>query len=135
MAVHLAVACNVFGCVLFCVVFFSHEMSCRRSGTELRQFLKICPTYSFLDFNCPFCRRKSKLILSPALCIKFVFRSETIYLPLKLLYFGLARLSAQLIPFKDLTWLLLLCSSCRIASSCFDFFKHVSSAFEPSKSS
>ena len=46
MAVHLAVAGNVFGGVLFCSVLFPHEMSWMRSGTELCQFLRIFqPTF------------------------------------------------------------------------------------------
>ena len=45
MAVHLAVAGDVFDGVLFCAVFF-HEMSWMRSGTELSQFLRIfLPTF------------------------------------------------------------------------------------------
>ena len=46
MAVHLAVVWDVFSGVLFCAVFFPHEMSWVRSGTELSQFLKNFPTYS-----------------------------------------------------------------------------------------
>ena len=38
MAVYLAVVCGVFDTVLFCAVRFSHEMSCKRSRTELSQF-------------------------------------------------------------------------------------------------
>ena len=38
MAVHLAVAGDVFNAVLFCAVLFSNEMSWMRSGTELSQF-------------------------------------------------------------------------------------------------
>ena len=34
MAVQLAVACDVFDCVLFLCSPFSHEMSWMRSGTE-----------------------------------------------------------------------------------------------------
>ena len=48
MAVHLAVAGDVFGGVLFCAVLFPQEMSWMRSGTELSQFLRIFPTYSFI---------------------------------------------------------------------------------------
>ena len=40
MAVHLAVAGDVFDGVLFCAVLFSHEMSWMRSGIELSQFLR-----------------------------------------------------------------------------------------------
>ena len=47
MAVHLAVAGDVFGGVLFCAVLFSYEMSLMRSGTELCQFLRIFPAYSY----------------------------------------------------------------------------------------
>ena len=46
MAVHLAVAGDVFGGISFCSVLFpSHEMSWVRSGTELSPFLRIFPTY------------------------------------------------------------------------------------------
>ena len=42
MAVYLAVTSDVFDSVLFCAGFlFSHEMSWMRSGTKLRQFLRI----------------------------------------------------------------------------------------------
>ena len=41
MASRLAVADDVFHDVLFRGVFFSHEMSWMRSGTELSQFLRI----------------------------------------------------------------------------------------------
>ena len=41
MAVHLAVAGDVFDGVLLCAVLVSHEMSWMRSGTELSQFLRI----------------------------------------------------------------------------------------------
>ena len=41
MAVHLAVAGDVFDGVLFHAVFFSHEMSWIRSGFELSQFMRI----------------------------------------------------------------------------------------------
>ena len=41
MAVHLAVAGDVFDVVLFCVVFFPREMSLMRSGTEFSQFPRI----------------------------------------------------------------------------------------------
>ena len=41
MAVHLAVAGDVFDGVLFCAVFFPHEMPWMRSGTEFNQFLRI----------------------------------------------------------------------------------------------
>ena len=45
MAVHLAVAGDVFDGVLFCAVFF-HEMSWTRSGIELSVFLRIfLPTF------------------------------------------------------------------------------------------
>ena len=40
MAVHLAVACDVFDCVLF-LLSFSYEMSWVRSGTKLSLFLRI----------------------------------------------------------------------------------------------
>ena len=47
MAVHLAVAGDVFDDVLFYAVLFSHEMSCMRYGTELSQFVRIfLPTLS-----------------------------------------------------------------------------------------
>ena len=47
MAVHLAVAGDVFDGVLFSVVVFSHEMSWMCSGTKLSQFLRIfLPTLS-----------------------------------------------------------------------------------------
>ena len=47
MAVHLALAGDVFDGVLFCAVFFSHEMSWIRSGIELSQFLRIfLPTFA-----------------------------------------------------------------------------------------
>ena len=52
MAVHLAVAGDVFGGDLFCVFFFFQKMSWMRSGTELSQFLRIFSTYSWW-----FCRR------------------------------------------------------------------------------
>ena len=39
MAVHLAVICDVFDCVIYCAVLFSNEMSLMRSGIELSQFL------------------------------------------------------------------------------------------------
>ena len=42
MAVHLAVACDVFDGVLLSRPF-SHEMSWMRSRTELSQFLRIFP--------------------------------------------------------------------------------------------
>ena len=45
MAVHLAVAGDVFSGVLFCAVFF-FSVSWMGSGTELIQFLRIFPTYS-----------------------------------------------------------------------------------------
>ena len=45
MAVHLAIAGDVFDDVLVCAVF-SHEMSWMRSGTHLSQFLRI-----FLSHN------------------------------------------------------------------------------------
>ena len=38
---HLYVASDVFYAVLFYAVFFPHEMTWMKSGTELRQFLKI----------------------------------------------------------------------------------------------
>ena len=41
MAVYLALAGDVFNGVLFCAVFFSHEMSWMRSGTELSKFLRL----------------------------------------------------------------------------------------------
>ena len=46
--VYLAVAEDAFDGVLFCaVLFFSHELSWMRSGTELSQFLRIfLPTLS-----------------------------------------------------------------------------------------
>ena len=44
MAVHLAVASDVFGSVFLCCPF-SHEMSWMRSGTELSRFLRIFPFY------------------------------------------------------------------------------------------
>ena len=48
----------VMSLVLVCLCCpFSHEMSCLRSGTELSQFLKIFPTYSFIAH---------KLLLSPS---------------------------------------------------------------------
>ena len=37
---------------------FTHEMSWIRSGTELSQFLRICPTYSYIaksKFSASFC--------------------------------------------------------------------------------
>ena len=46
MAVHLAVAGDVFGGVIFCAVLFPQEMSWMRSGTELSQFPRIFLTYS-----------------------------------------------------------------------------------------
>ena len=46
MAVHLAITGDVFDGFLFCAVFFPHDMSRMRSGTELSQFLRIFPTYS-----------------------------------------------------------------------------------------
>ena len=39
--VHLTVAGDFFGGVLFCAVLFPHEMSWMRSVTELNQFLRI----------------------------------------------------------------------------------------------
>ena len=46
MAVHLAVAGDLFGGILFCSVLFPfNEMSWVRSGTELSPFLRIFPTY------------------------------------------------------------------------------------------
>ena len=45
VAVHLAVAGDVFGGVLFSAVLFPHKMSWMRSGTEPSQFLRIFPTY------------------------------------------------------------------------------------------
>ena len=54
MAVHLAVAGDVFNGVLFCAVLFSHEMSWMRSGTELSQFLRIfLPTLVHADYTLP----------------------------------------------------------------------------------
>ena len=50
MAVHLAVACDVFGGVLFYAVIFPFEMSWMRSGNELSQFLRSFPTYSSINF-------------------------------------------------------------------------------------
>ena len=47
MTVHLAVTGDVFGGILFCASPFSRVMSWMRIGTELSQFLKIFPTYSF----------------------------------------------------------------------------------------
>ena len=41
MAVHQAVAGDVFGGILFGAVLFIYEMSWMRSGIELSQFLKI----------------------------------------------------------------------------------------------
>ena len=41
VTVHLAVADDVFDCVLFCAVLFSHEMSLMRSWNELSQFLRL----------------------------------------------------------------------------------------------
>ena len=41
MAVHLAVAGDVFDGVLFCAVLFPHEMSWMRYGTELSQSLRM----------------------------------------------------------------------------------------------
>ena len=48
MAVHLAVLDGVS----FCAVFFSHEMSWMKSGTELSRFLRIFPIYFYrvVDF-------------------------------------------------------------------------------------
>ena len=40
-----AVACGVFGGVLFRAVQFPHEMYWIRSGTELSQFFRLFPTY------------------------------------------------------------------------------------------
>ena len=44
MAIHLAVAGNIFDGVLFCAVLFPHEMSSMRSRTELSPFLRIVST-------------------------------------------------------------------------------------------
>ena len=41
IAFHLAVAVDVFDCVLFCAVLLSYETSWMRSGTKFSQFLKI----------------------------------------------------------------------------------------------
>ena len=41
MAVHLAVAGDVFDGVLFCAVLFPHEIFWMRPGTELSQILRI----------------------------------------------------------------------------------------------
>ena len=38
---NLAVAGDIFDGVLFCAVFFSHEMSLMRSWTEVSQFLRL----------------------------------------------------------------------------------------------
>ena len=52
MAVHLAVAGDVFDGILFCAVIFSHKMSWMRSGTELSHFLRIfLPTLLKLCYN------------------------------------------------------------------------------------
>ena len=51
MAVHLAAACDVFDGVLFCAAFFPHEMSWMRSGTELRQFLRIFLSTLYFEFG------------------------------------------------------------------------------------
>ena len=52
MAVHLAVAGDVFDGVLFCVVFLSKEMSWMSFRTELSHFLRIFPYSSVLiQFN------------------------------------------------------------------------------------
>ena len=49
MAVHLAVACDVFDGVLFLCCPLSHETSWVRSGTELSQFLRLfLPTQLFV---------------------------------------------------------------------------------------
>ena len=53
MAVHLAVAGDVFDAVLFCAVLFSNDMSWMRSGTELSQFFDNFPTYRYLP-TCSF---------------------------------------------------------------------------------
>ena len=46
MAVNLAVACDVFGGVLFCAVLFPTRMSWMRAGSELSQFRRIFqPTF------------------------------------------------------------------------------------------
>ena len=46
MAVHLAIASDLFDGVLFCAVLCSHEVSWMRSETELSLFLRIfLPTF------------------------------------------------------------------------------------------
>ena len=46
MVVHLAVACDVFDCVLFLCCPFTHEISWIRSRTELSQFHLLLVTES-----------------------------------------------------------------------------------------
>ena len=48
MAVHLAVASDVFGGVFLCCPV-SHEMFWMRSGTKLSRFLRIFSTYSLIQ--------------------------------------------------------------------------------------
>ena len=53
MAVHVAVAVNIFDGVLFCAVLFFHEMSWMRYGTALSQFLTLfLPTFTFDNQLC-----------------------------------------------------------------------------------
>ena len=47
MAVHLAAAGDVFGGVLFYAVLLPHKVTWMRSATELSQFLRSFPTYSY----------------------------------------------------------------------------------------
>ena len=50
MAVHLAVAGDVFDVVLCCDVLFPHEMSWMRSGIKLRIFLLLLFSLGALDY-------------------------------------------------------------------------------------